>query len=176
MTPSEYIQLKAFARIDGALVALLWTASFVCYLVGLKNPLFGMVALLLLVATPFWVARRLRRFRDVDLHGVISLLRGWAFYILVFFYAGVLLALVQYVYFAYLDQGYLLSSFQDALSSPEAKQAFAQYGLAEALSENMQMLSELRPIDFALNVLTMNITVGIILGLPVAALMRRPSA
>ena len=94
----------------------------------------------------------------------------------VFFYASILLALVQYVYFAYLDQGYLLSSFQDALSSPEAKQAFAQYGLAEALSENMQMLSELRPIDFALNVLTMNITVGIILGLPVAALMRRPSA
>jgi len=173
MTPAEYIQLKAFARVDGALVALLWTASFVCYLVGLKNPLFGMLALLLLVVTPFWVARRLRRFRDEDLHGVISLLRGWAFFVLVFFYAGILLAVVQYCYFAYLDHGYLLSTFQETLSSPEAKQAFARYGLSESLSQSMQLLSDLRPIDFALNVLTMNISVGIILGLPVAALMKK---
>ena len=176
MTPAEYIQLKAFARIDGALVALLLTSSFASYLAGLKNPLLGMVALLLLVATPFWVARRLRRFRDQVLLGVISLLRGWAFYILVFFYAGVLLALVQYVYFAFLDQGYLLSMFQDALSSPEARKALAQYGLHEQLAESLKMLSDLRPIDFALNVLTMNICVGIVLGLPVAALVRRPSA
>ena len=173
MTPAEYIQLKAFARIDGALVALLGTASFVCYLVGLKNPLFGMMALLLLIATPFWVARRLRRFRDEDLHGVISLLRGWAFYILVFFYAGVLLALVQYAYFAYLDHGYLLSSFSEVLTSPEAEQAFSQYGLSQSLSETLQMLSELRPIDYALNVLTMAIVTGIILGLPVAAMVKK---
>lgn len=173
MTPAEYIQLKAFARIDGALLALLLTASFVSYLVGLKNPLFWMVALLLLLFTPFWVARRLRRFRDVDLHGVISLLRGWAFYILVFFYAGVLLALVQYVYFTFLDHGYLLSSFQEALSSPDAKMALEQYGLQQSMAERMQVMNELRPIDFSLNVLTMMIMIGIVFGLPVAAIMKR---
>ena len=173
MTPAEYIQLKAFARVDGALLALLWTASFACYVVGMKNPLYGMVALLLIVATPFYVARRLRRFRDKDLQGVISLMRGWAFVILVFFYASILLALVQYVYFAFMDHGYLLSSLQDTLSSPEARQAVEQYGVTESLNETIQMMGEMRPIDYALNVLTVNITVGIILGLPVAALMRR---
>ena len=173
MTPAEYIQLKAFARVDGALLALLWTACFVCYLVGLRNPLFGMVALLLLVVTPFWVARRLRRFRDQDLNGVISLMRGWAFFILVFFYGGVLLAVVQYLYFAYMDNGYLLSSLQETLSSPEAKQALEQYGMSQSLKDSLSMMGDLRPIDYALNVLTVNITAGIILGLPVAAMIQR---
>ncbi len=173
MTPAEYIQLKAFARIDGALLALLLTVSFISYLVGLKNSLFWMLALLMLVFTPFWLARRLRRFRDVNLHGVISLMRGWAFCILVFFYAGVLLALIHYVYFAFLDQGYLLTSFQEALSLPDMKMALQQYGLQQSMMDSIQMMNEMRPIDFALNVLTTTITAGIVLGLPLAAVMKR---
>jgi hypothetical protein len=88
MTPSEYLQLKAFARIDGGLLALLWSASFACYIKGLQYPVLGITALLLMLLTPFYVAYRLKRFRDVDLNGVISLMRGWAFVALVFFLWG----------------------------------------------------------------------------------------
>jgi len=173
LTPAEYIQLKAFARYDGLLLALLWTASFVCYIVGLGTPFYGMVALLLLAVSPFYVAHRLRRFRDQDLGGVISLMRGWAFVILVFFYGGILLAVVQYAYFAFLDRGYLLSSLDKVLSSPEAKEMLLQSGLTGQVEESMHMFAELRPIDFALNVLTVNITLGIVLGLPIALLLKR---
>lgn len=173
MTPAEYVQLKAFARVDGALLALLWTVSFACYIYGISNPLFGMVALLLMVSTPFYVARRLKRFRDEDLHGVISLMRGWAFAILVFFYAAILLALVQYVYFAFIDHGYLLASLHQTLTTSEMKEALEQSGLAEAATESLQQMGQLRPIDYALNVMTMNISIGIVIGLPVAALLKR---
>ena len=176
MTPAEYVQLKAFARVDGMQVALLWTASFACYIVGLKAPLCCMAAILLMVITPFFVARRLRRFRYVDRGGTISLLRGWAFVILVFFYAGVLLALVQYAYFAFLDQGYLIQTLHDVLTSPEARSSLNQMGMAQAADDSLQMLTELRPIDYALNQLTVNISLGIALGLPIAALLRRPAA
>ena len=173
MTPAEYIQLKAFARVDGAQVAALWICSFAFYLIGLKTPFYAMVALLLMVVTPFFVARKLRRFRDEDLNGVISLLRGWAFFILVFFYASILLALAQYVYFAYMDNGYLLSMFSQTVSTAEAKQALEQAGLSQQVSESLQQLAQMRPIEYALNVLTMNITIGILLGLPVAAMMKK---
>jgi len=173
LTPAEYVQLKAFARVDGAQVALLWTASFACYLVGLKAPLLGMAAILLMIITPFFVARRLRRFRDVDRGGIISLMRGWAFVILVFFYGGVLLALVQFVYFAYLDQGYVLQTLHDVLSSPESRASLEQMGMTQTVSDSLQMLSELRPIDYALNQLTLNISLGILLGLPIAALLKK---
>ena len=50
MTPAEYIQLKAFARQDGALMALLWIGSFGCYIAGLGHPIYGMIAVMLAVA------------------------------------------------------------------------------------------------------------------------------
>ena len=49
MTPAEYIQLKAFARQDGALLFLLWIASFACYIIGISSPLYATVALVLMV-------------------------------------------------------------------------------------------------------------------------------
>ncbi len=173
MSPAEYVQLKAFARYDGALLAVLWVASFACYVAGIAQPFYGMVALLLMVFTPFFVGLRLKKFRDVGLGGIISLGRGWGYSVYVFFYASVLLALAQYVYFAYIDQGYLMAAFHRALQSPEARQVVAQYGMQQALEESMQQFASLRPIDYALNVLTLNIMVGIVVALPISAALKR---
>ena len=173
MTPAEYVQLRAFARQDGCLLAIVWIVSFAFYVAGIGNPVYGMAALVLMLITPFYVAKRLRRFRDEDRGGIISLMRGWAFVILVFFYAAILLAVAQYVYFAFLDQGYLVSSFAEMLHSAEGKQMLDQYGMQQAMDESLKAMAEMRPIDYALNVLTMNITIGIVLGLPIAALLQR---
>jgi len=173
MTPAEYYQLKAFARIDGALVALLWTCSFICYIIGFTSTAYGMAAIVLLVATPFYVARRLRRFRDVARAGIISFARSWAYTVLVFFYGAVLLAVVHYVYFAYLDRGYVIQTLSNALASPQGKMMVEQYGIGQTVSESMEMLREMRPIDYALNILTLNIMAGVVLGLPIAAFVQR---
>ena len=173
MTPAEYIQLKAFARVDGALLAVLWVVSFACYVAGIANPLYGIVAIVLMVATPFFVCRRLGKFRDEGRSGVISMKRGWAYSVYVFFYAAILLALAQYVYFAYIDQGYLLMTLTKIVSSPEAKLALEQYGLQQTMTENLDAMAKMRPIDYAVNVLTVNILIGIVLGLPIGALMQR---
>ena len=95
MTPAEYIQLKAFARVDGALLAVLWVASFACYVAGIANPVYSMMAMMLMVATPFFVAFRLGKFRDKGLNGIISLPRGWGYSVYVFFYAAILMAVAQ---------------------------------------------------------------------------------
>jgi hypothetical protein len=173
VTPAEYVQLKAFARYDGALLAVLWVASFACYVAGLAQPMWSMVAMVLMVVTPFFVCKRLGNFRDVGRNGIISLRRGWAYAIFVFFYAAVLLAVAQYIYFAYIDQGYLLSMFTKALTAPEVKQALQQAGLQQAMKDSLEQLGQLRPIDYALNVLTVNIVIGIVMGLPIALLMQR---
>ncbi len=173
MTPAEYIQLKAFARQDGALMALLWIGSFGCYIAGLGHPIYGMIAVMLAVATPFFAARRLRHFRDFGLEGIISMRRGWAFVVLIFFYASLLLAIAQYAYFAFLDHGFLMDTIEKMLHSPEAEQMLKQAGMKESIEENLAQLQAMRPIDIALNVLTTNILIGMVLGLPIAASMRR---
>ena len=52
------------------------------------------------LASPFFAARRLWKFRDEVREGQISFLRSMAYYMLMFFYASVLFALAQYIYFA----------------------------------------------------------------------------
>ena len=131
------------------------------------------MAMVLMLTTPFFVGLRLGKFRDVGRDGIISFRRGWAYSVLVFFYAAVLLAIAQYVYFAYIDHGYLMQTVTQALETPEVNQALQQAGLQQAMKESLEQMGLLRPIDYALNVLTVNIIVGIVVGLPIAALMQR---
>ena len=176
MTPEEYKQLKAFARQDGALLSLLWIGALICYIQGMTSPIMGTLALMLIIASPFFAASRLRHFRDYAREGVISFRRGFVYFVLIFFYAGLLLAAALYVYFAFIDKGYLLMKLTEMMSSEEGKQAMQAAGMAEQMREGLKQLSEMRPIDYALNMLSFNIITGIFLGLPIAALMQRQVA
>ena len=173
MTAPEYLQLKAFARQDGALLALLWVSSFLLYIMGLSNQMLGLAAILLMLYTPFFVGSRLGKFRDFGREGLISFRRGYAYTILVFFYGGVLFAVVQYLYFAFMDQGFLLSQFSRMMNTDEARQMLQQYGMTQMMDESLQQMAATRPIDYALNMLTINISLGFILGIPISLIKQK---
>ena len=173
MTAPEYIQLKAFARIDGAMLALMLVVAFACYIVGLTSPTYGFLALFAIVLTPVFVGVRLRRFRDEGLEGTISFLRGWAYVSLMFFYGGLLFALAQYAYLAYLDHGYMLSVITGMMSEPQNAELIKQLGMSDQVNESLHVLQTMRPIDFALEMLTTLLMIGVMLGVPIAALVQR---
>ena len=174
MTTQEYIQLRAFARVDGTYVGILWIASFACYLGGLSSPMLGLLGGILAVASPFFAAKRLIKFRDDIRDGEISGRRSMLYYALMFFYASLLFALAQYLYFAFLDGGYLMREYTSMLSSPEMKQAMQAYGMtADQLMEGLKEFANTSPIMTALNIMTMNITIGLIFSLPVSLITRR---
>ena len=174
MTTQEYIQLRAFARVDGTYVGILWIASFACYLGGLSSPMLGLVGGILAVASPFFAAKRLIKFRDDIRDGEISGRRSMLYYALMFFYASLLFALAQYLYFAFLDGGYLMREYTSMLSSSEMKQAMQAYGMtADQLMEGLKEFANTSPIMTALNIMTMNITIGLIFSLPVSLFTRR---
>ena len=173
MTAPEYIQLKAYARQDGFFLALLWIASFASYIMGLSNQILAMAAMLMAVISPFFVAGRLRKFRDEGREGVISFGRSYAYTIFVFFYGAVLLAVAQYLYFAYMDNGYLVNSFAKMMSTDEGRQMLEQYGMTKVVDDSLAEMAATRPIDYALNILTINISLGFILGVPIGLIMQR---
>ena len=174
MTTQEYIQLRAFARVDGTYVGILWIASFACYLGGLTSPMLGMIGGLLAIISPFYAAKRLMKFRDDIRNGEISGRRSMLYYLLMFFYASLLFALAQYIYFAFIDDGFLMRAYTSLLSSPEMKQAMQVYGMtSDQLTQGLKEFADASPIITALNIMTMNITVGLILSLPVSLITRR---
>jgi len=72
-----------------------------------------------------------------------------------------------------MDQGFLLSQMSRVMSSDEAQQALKQYGMTEMMNQSLTELAQIRPIDYALNMLTVNIVVGFILGVPISLILQR---
>ena len=155
------------------MLSLLWIGSFACYIKGLSSPTLAFAALLLMTLSPFFAASRLRHFRDYAREGFITFKRGYAYTVMSFFYAGLLMAMAIYVYFEFMDHGYLLGMYSTVMDSEEGKRVLEMSGMKEQMMQGLQDLYEMRPIDYAVNMLTAIITAGFVLGLPIAALVQK---
>ena len=173
MTAPEYIQLRAFARYDGLKLFVLWLISFVCYVLGPRMPFLGIAAAPLAAITPLVAYQLLRHYRDVGLGGVISVGRGWAYVVFLFLYASLLFALAQFVYFAFLDKGYFVSTMSQMMSDPATSESLRQMGMLAQVNDALRQFEQMRPIDLVLNILTTNLFIGCVVGLPVAAIAAR---
>ena len=162
------IQLKAFARQDGFLLFLLWIASFA---VIVSNPMSSWGSLLAM-ATPFYVGYLLVRFRNYALDGAISFRRGLAFSLYTFFYASLLFAVAQYVYFRFLDNGALMTML---IASVKTLEPFykAQGISVNELQNSLSMIGQLSPIEVAFVFMMQNILIGAILSFPIAWIGKR---
>ena len=100
-------QTKAFARQDGAILGIVWIASFICTMMAVepKYQILGLLSNILIISTPFVVAKRLKYFRDVVREGHISFRHGLYYCIQTFFYATLLLTIVQYLWFRFMEIG-----------------------------------------------------------------------
>lgn len=174
MTTPEYVQLRAFARIDGTYLGILWTMSFACYVIGMTHPFVGFIGTLIAVTSPFFAAKKLWKFRDEVREGTISFLRSMAYYMLMFFYASALFALLQYVYFAFIDNGMLMSQYAQIMQSKEAVSIIQSYGISmRDLNQGIAELRNSSPIMLAFNIMTFNLFVGFMLSWPTALILRR---
>ena len=166
----------AYARIDGAIIGAMWIASFFCFIGEFQLQVLNIVAIVLGLTSVFAGYTRLRKFRDEVLGGSITFSCATLYTILIFFYASLLMAVAQYVYFQFIDQGYLMNQYISTLSQPEyAKVVKEVYGMdAKQIITLLQTtISTLRPIEIAFQFLTLNIILGIFLSIPIGALARR---
>ncbi len=174
MTPDEYKQLKAFARVDGLYVSLVWIGSFACYVYGLTSPLTSLFGMIAALVSPFYAGKRLKKYRDDVCEGTISFARAAFYYLSIFMYASLLFAVAQYIYFEFLDNGHLVNTIAATLSSPEAGPLLKAYGLdMKQVDMALAELREISPIFFAVNVLTTNIMIGAVLSIPAAAILKK---
>lgn len=172
-TREEYEQLKAFARIDGAIVGCLWILSFAFFIGEFYNPLLGFVSLAVGVFSLVFAAMRLRRFRDNVLEGVISFRRAMLYSMLTYFYAALLMAAAQFVYFQFIDHGFMLSQYAEITNTDEFKTLLNAYGVKpEEMQLAIDNISALRPIDIAMQFLTTNIILGLVMSLPIATMLK----
>lgn len=161
------VQLKAFARQDGVLLALLWACSFLAVMLSPGSALGSLLAL----STPFVVGWLLARFRDGALDGIISFRRAFAFSCYTFFYASLIFAAVQFVYFRFFDHGNLMSMMMENLRVMEqaasTQGAVGKTSIAQ-MKETAQIVGQLSPVQITFVIMMDNLLVGAFMSLPIA--------
>ncbi len=166
-------QMQAFSRVDGVWVAIFWAASFACFVGSFTYPALATSVLLIGAVSLVFAAMRVRRYRDDVRDGVLSFRRGFLYSMLIYLHAALLFAMVQYVYFRFLDNGFI-ANYRDLVSTDDFKQMAQGFGLSEVdWKVVMENLASLRPIDLALQFFTTNVFMGFFISVPVALIMMR---
>lgn len=167
----KLIQTRAFARQDGAILGAVWIASFAftMWSVHPNHSFWGLLANILIISTPFVVAKRLKSFRDEALDGTISFRRSLFYCWQTFFNATLLLTIVQYLWFKFLNTGLFMNQLMETY-----RMMLQSYNMPQSdintLIDAMGMMS---PIAWASAFMLTDIIVGTILSPFIAAFMSR---
>ena len=174
MTPLEFIQVRAYAKLHGLFMGLLWIASFACFVEAQQEPGFSMLFDVTLFMIPVAGHYSVCFFRDKVLGGTISFRRAFLFLMMIFFYATLLLALSQWAYFQFLDNGTVFSSMISKVNDPQFAELIKAYGMTkdEVLSQ-LRSLSEVRPIDFAFSFMWLTIGISVVMSWMLALFAKR---
>ena len=174
ITVEEYKQLKAFARIDGAILGGIMCGTFFAFIASLSNMAWQLVYLLGIIAVPVFVAMRVRNYRDNIVRKRVSFRRAAAYSMHCFGYSSLILAIVMYVYFQYFDHGMMLTSLRNYFSMPEIQEAMKIYGVDKSIfDDQLTVMSSLRPIDVAFSMISNTLFAGLGCSLLVAVVSRR---
>ncbi len=167
----KLIQTRAFARQDGAILGAVWIASFAftMWSVHPNHAFWGLLANILIISTPFVVAKRLKAFRDYALDGVISFRRSLFYCMQTFFYATLLLTIVQYLWFRFLNTGTFMTQLMETYRSMLMSSNIPE-GEVNTVMEAFGIMS---PIAWASAFMITDLIAGAVLSPFIAALMSR---
>jgi len=177
------ISIQKSAMTYGTYMGLFWIAKFILFPLGFKNSLLFLVFLAFTVAVPFICYRMTKNFRDTKLGGNINWFQAWAFNLFVFLFAALLTGVAHYIYFEFLDHGYIIESYDQLLtslklqtkpSSLDTNGIQVQDQLTQ-IQEMIDTLKFLRPIDVVYQLFTQNLFWGNILALFLAFIVPKKS-
>lgn len=171
---AEYLQFKAYARQYGAVMGLIWIVSFACFVGAVSIPAMSFCFDFSIILIPFLAAFFVRLYRDGIIGGSISFRRAFGYSAFIFFYATLILAIAQWVYFQYLDHGMIVGTMVQNINKPEFEEVLKLNGISKKeIEDNLQMLAETRPIDIVFAFIWLNMLAGLIISWIVALFSKR---
>lgn len=171
MTAEEHYQLRTWSRYDGIYLCCLWAVSFIAFMNSSLVPMFGLLSEIIILATPFFVTWRLRRFRDQGRGGIISFRRALFFLARMFFIACMLFGFVQGLYLNYWDDGQFVKILTPLLNTPEYEQIFRQIGMTT--DQYLNEIASISPLEFATSFFVTDLIMCAIMSVIIAALCAR---
>lgn len=174
MNATLYSELRTYAAQKGAVVGGMWIASFACFIGGLSLPGLSFISMLTGVGSIFVTGLLVRRFRRQT--GDIGFGMACWMSMLMFMYASLLMAAAQFIYFRYLDNGFMADTYASLMQQPEVIKALQDMGYGENYKELFEQTiatwQTITPIELTFEFLVSNFFLGVFLSLPAALIGR----
>ena len=153
----------------GLAMGIYWVIKYLFLIFGYNYTACLYIYELLSIAVPFIAYYMTRRYRD-EIGGAISFFHAWRFGILLYLFAAIIVSIEHFVFYKFIaPYDFLQNTMSQAMNLLQNMDANSE--LIDAMSQ-----TNLTPIHMAIQGIFNNIFYGIILSIPVAALVRRKSS
>lgn len=165
--------LQEHAMRFGTMMGIFWIIKFSFLPMGFKIPLLQLLFIFMTLFVPILGYIYIRKYRERYCGGELSFLRGWVFSLYMYFFASLLTAAAHYIYFQFIDNGYLANSYIATIEKIKAASSENLQEIYIKWIQNLNELSSMSTLQLSMYLLYTNIFYGAILSLPTALLAMR---
>ena len=165
MEENKGLLLKS-AMTYGLAMGIFWVIKYLFFIFSNTVPALNIIYIVLTLTVPFIAYYLTKRYKQ-DIGGKISFFHAWRFGTMLYFFAALIVALEHFVFFQFIAPPDFLNNTMT--------QAIVALKNADFNSEVIEAISRTNfpPIHMAIQGIFNNIFYGIILSIPVAALVCR---
>lgn len=150
----------------GFSLGIFWIVKYIFYMFSMRFSYLVVIYWGMSLVVPYLAYLLTKRYRE-DLGGVISFSQAWRFGVLIYLFAAMLVSIMHYVFYRFVaPPDFLSSAVEQTIASLKQMQVDSKV-ISSIESMNFS------PIHMALQGILNNVFYGIILSLPVAALVCR---
>lgn len=159
----------------GTYMGIFWVMKFILFPLGLTIPFLLFLFAGLTLGVPFMGYYYARTYRNRVCGGSISFLHAWVFTVFMYMFASLLTAAAHYVYFQFLDHGYVVNTVEAMVDTVAQSNLPGMESYIATYREALDAARSVSPIEIAMQMVSSNVTWGAILALPTALfVMKRP--
>ena len=95
----------------GTYMGIYWILKFILFPLGFHIPFLSLLFVILTLAVPFIGYHYVKMYRDKICGGSIQFSHAVLFTIFMYMFASLLVAVVHYIYFQFIDHGFIVNSY-----------------------------------------------------------------
>lgn len=160
--------MQRYAMLFGTYMGAYWIVKFAFFPLGLTAPFLLFLFVGLTAGVPFMGYHYTRMYRDQACGGGIGFLHAWLFNVFMYMFAALLTAAGHYIYFRFIDNGYLLDTYERLLDSMASTPLPGMEEYTSQLRTAMDSIRSLSAIEITLQLMSQNVFYGTLLGIPTA--------
>lgn len=165
--------LQKYAMRFGTFMGIFWIAKFFLFPLGLEMPVLQYLFIALCIYVPFLGVKLAKKYRDSVCGGEISFSHAWIFIIFMYLFASLLTSVGHYIYFQFIDGGYIASTYQMILQQVEKDVTPDLKDMIVQTKEAISVFASLRPIEIVMHLFSQNMLYCSLIAIPSAFIVKK---